>query len=161
MSTAHLLFWPPHGKYHAVLEVTCYMRDSWRPPSARRLPSLVSSLFVYRKTRHVNILLFMGYMAKDSLAIVTQWCEGSSLFKHLHVQETNFQMFQLIDIARQTAQGMEWVCYPLTCIPESPGLSRQHWREKLPKARRCFDPRLSVPSVKRVTWGLEVSWVLL
>lgn len=60
-----------------------------------------------RKTRHVNILLFMGYMTKDNLAIVTQWCEGSSLYKHLHVQETNFQMFQLIDIARQTAQGME------------------------------------------------------
>lgn len=62
-----------------------------------------------RKTRHVNILLFMGYMTKDNLAIVTQWCEGSSLYKHLHVQETKFQMFQLIDIARQTAQGMEWV----------------------------------------------------
>lgn len=59
------------------------------------------------KTRHVNILLFMGYMTKDNLAIVTQWCEGSSLYKHLHVQETKFQMFQLIDIARQTAQGME------------------------------------------------------
>ncbi|CAM4683771.1 unnamed protein product [Leuciscus chuanchicus] len=62
-----------------------------------------------RKTRHVNILLFMGYMTKDNLAIVTQWCEGSSLYKHLHVQETNFQMFQLIDIARQTAQGMDYL----------------------------------------------------
>lgn len=53
----------------------------------------------------------MGYMTKENLAIVTQWCEGSSLYKHLHVQETNFQMFQLIDIARQTAQGMEWVLH--------------------------------------------------
>lgn len=61
----------------------------------------------FRKTRHVNIVLFMGYMTKENLAIVTQWCEGSSLYKHLHVQETDFQMFQLIDIARQTAQGME------------------------------------------------------
>lgn len=60
-----------------------------------------------RKTRHVNILLFMGYMTKDNLAIVTQWCEGSSLYKHLHVQETKFPMLQRIDIARQTAQGME------------------------------------------------------
>lgn len=51
----------------------------------------------------------MGYMTKDNLAIVTQWCEGSSLYKHLHVQETKFQMLQRIDIARQTAQGMEWV----------------------------------------------------
>lgn len=60
-----------------------------------------------RKTRHVNILLFMGYMTKDNLAIVTQWCEGSSLYKHIHVLETNFKIIQLIDIARQTAQGME------------------------------------------------------
>lgn len=60
-----------------------------------------------RKTRHVNILLFMGYMTEDNLAIVTQWCEGSSLYKHLHVLETNFKIIQLIDIARQTAQGME------------------------------------------------------
>lgn len=49
----------------------------------------------------------MGYMTKDNLAIVTQWCEGSSLYKHIHVLETNLKMIQLIDIARQTAQGME------------------------------------------------------
>uniref|UniRef100_A0A3B4F7E6 RAF proto-oncogene serine/threonine-protein kinase n=1 Tax=Pundamilia nyererei TaxID=303518 RepID=A0A3B4F7E6_9CICH len=61
------------------------------------------------KTRHVNILLFMGYMTKDNLAIVTQWCEGSSLYKHIHVLETNFKMIQLIDIARQTAQGMDYL----------------------------------------------------
>ncbi|KAG7262616.1 hypothetical protein CRUP_017191 [Coryphaenoides rupestris] len=57
----------------------------------------------------LNILLFMGYMTKDNLAIVTQWCEGSSLYKHLHVQETDYKMFQLIDIARQTAQGMDYL----------------------------------------------------
>lgn len=71
---------------------------------------VISSSFLAsgrRKTRHVNILLFMGYMTKDNLAIVTQWCEGSSLYKHIHVLETNFKIIQLIDIARQTAQGME------------------------------------------------------
>lgn len=60
-----------------------------------------------RKTRHVNILLFMGYSTKPQLAIVTQWCEGSSLYHHLHIIETKFEMIKLIDIARQTAQGME------------------------------------------------------
>lgn len=84
------------------------MRKQSRPSILQQLKS--QSLFsptLCSKTRHVNILLFMGYMTKDNLAIVTQWCEGSSLYKHLHVQETKFQMFQLIDIARQTAQGME------------------------------------------------------
>lgn len=76
-------------------------------PTPEQLQAFRNEVAVLRKTRHVNILLFMGYMTKDNLAIVTQWCEGSSLYKHLHVQETKFQMFQLIDIARQTAQGME------------------------------------------------------
>lgn len=62
-----------------------------------------------RKTRHANILLFMGCTSKPELAIITQWCEGSSLYKHLHVQEMKFEMYSLINIARQTAQGMEYV----------------------------------------------------
>uniref|UniRef100_UPI00398F347C RAF proto-oncogene serine/threonine-protein kinase-like isoform X1 n=1 Tax=Pristiophorus japonicus TaxID=55135 RepID=UPI00398F347C len=62
-----------------------------------------------RKTRHVNILLFMGYMTKFNLAIVTQWCEGNSLYQHLHVQDIKLEMFQLIDIARQAAQGMDYL----------------------------------------------------
>lgn len=69
----------------------------------------------------------MGYMTKDNLAIVTQWCEGSSLYKHLHVQETKFQMFQLIDIARQTAQGMECVVVLVVlCSPSRVGIRKSH-----------------------------------
>ena len=61
-----------------------------------------------RKTRHVNILLFMGCTSSPpQVSIITQWCEGSSLYKHLHVNEIKFEMYTLIDIARQTAQGME------------------------------------------------------
>jgi len=69
----------------------------------------VDICFLFSKTRHVNILLFMGCTSYPELAIVTQWCEGSSLFKHLHINEAKFEMLQLIDIARQTAQGMEYV----------------------------------------------------
>ncbi|XP_055045028.2 raf-1 proto-oncogene, serine/threonine kinase a isoform X1 [Misgurnus anguillicaudatus] len=94
------------GKWHGdvavkVLKVTT--------PTPEQFQAFRNEVAVLRKTRHVNILLFMGYMTKDNLAIVTQWCEGSSLYKHLHVQETNFQMFQLIDIARQAAQGMDYL----------------------------------------------------
>lgn len=49
----------------------------------------------------------MGYTSKPQLAIVTQWCEGSSLYKHLHINEAKFEVQRLMDIARQTAQGME------------------------------------------------------
>lgn len=72
-------------------------------------PSVFSKIlpFDFRKTRHVNILLFMGCTFKPQLAIITQWCEGSSLYKHLHVDEVKFEMLGLMDIGRQTAQGME------------------------------------------------------
>ncbi|KAG7472870.1 hypothetical protein MATL_G00113830 [Megalops atlanticus] len=94
------------GKWHGdvavkILKVT--------DPTPEQFQAFRNEVAVLRKTRHVNILLFMGYMTKENLAIVTQWCEGSSLYKHLHVLETNFQMFQLIDIARQTAQGMDYL----------------------------------------------------
>lgn len=62
-----------------------------------------------RKTSHTNILLFMGCVSKPRLAIITQWCEGSSLYKHIHVHERRFDVEEMIDIARQTTQGMEWV----------------------------------------------------
>ncbi|XP_037628737.1 raf-1 proto-oncogene, serine/threonine kinase a isoform X1 [Sebastes umbrosus] len=94
------------GKWHGdvavkILKVT--------DPTPEQFQAFRNEVAVLRKTRHVNILLFMGYMTKDNLAIVTQWCEGSSLYKHLHVLETNFKIIQLIDIARQTAQGMDYL----------------------------------------------------
>ncbi|MGH0154499.1 UNVERIFIED_CONTAM: hypothetical protein FKN15_027618 [Acipenser sinensis] len=94
------------GKWHGdvavkILKVT--------DPTPEQFQAFRNEVAVLRKTRHVNILLFMGYMTKGNLAIVTQWCDGSSLYKHMHVQETKLQIFQLIDIARQTAQGMDYL----------------------------------------------------
>ena len=60
-----------------------------------------------RKTRHVNILLFMGWTRKPDLSIVTQWCDGFTLYYHIHVKETRYEMHELVDIAKQTSQGME------------------------------------------------------
>ncbi|XP_078088246.1 serine/threonine-protein kinase A-Raf-like isoform X2 [Mustelus asterias] len=78
-------------------------------PTPEQLQAFKNEVQVLRKTRHVNILLFMGFMTKPQMAIVTQWCESSSLYRHLHVLETKFDTFQLIDIARQTAQGMDYL----------------------------------------------------
>uniref|UniRef100_A0A673ZHJ6 RAF proto-oncogene serine/threonine-protein kinase n=1 Tax=Salmo trutta TaxID=8032 RepID=A0A673ZHJ6_SALTR len=94
------------GKWHGDVAVKILKVID---PTPEQFQAFRNEVAVLRKTRHVNILLFMGYMTEDNLAIVTQWCEGSSLYKHLHVQETNLQMFQLIDIARQTAQGMDYL----------------------------------------------------
>lgn len=78
-------------------------------PTSAQLQAFKNEVAVLRKTRHVNILLFMGCVSKPQLAIVTQWCEGSSLYKHLHVFESKFQLLTLIEIGRQTAQGMDYL----------------------------------------------------
>lgn len=94
------------GKWHGDVAVKILKVVD---PIPEQLQAFRNEVAILRKTQHVNILLFMEYMTKDNQAIVTQWCEGSTLYKHLHVQETKFQMFQLIDIARQTAQGMDYL----------------------------------------------------
>uniref|UniRef100_A0A8C5SHT3 RAF proto-oncogene serine/threonine-protein kinase n=1 Tax=Laticauda laticaudata TaxID=8630 RepID=A0A8C5SHT3_LATLA len=94
------------GKWHGDVAVKILKVVD---PTPEQFQAFRNEVAVLRKTRHVNILLFMGYMTKDNLAIVTQWCEGSSLYNHLHVQETKFPMLQRIDIARQTAQGMDYL----------------------------------------------------
>jgi len=37
-----------------------------------------------------NVLNFLGVIREPELAIVTQWCQGSSLYRHLHVLEVVF-----------------------------------------------------------------------
>ncbi|XP_014204432.1 raf homolog serine/threonine-protein kinase phl [Copidosoma floridanum] len=78
-------------------------------PTPAQLQAFKNEVAVLRKTRHVNILLFMGCVSKPRLAIVTQWCESSSLYRHLHVFESKFPLLTLIDIGRQTAQGMDYL----------------------------------------------------
>uniref|UniRef100_A0A8C1KW94 non-specific serine/threonine protein kinase n=1 Tax=Cyprinus carpio TaxID=7962 RepID=A0A8C1KW94_CYPCA len=84
------------GKWHGdvaikILKVT--------EPTPEQLQAFKNEMQVLRKTRHVNILLFMGFMTKPNFAIITQWCEGSSLYRHLHVTETKFDTMRRIDVA--------------------------------------------------------------
>lgn len=78
-------------------------------PTQAQLQAFKNEVSVLRKTRHVNILLFMGCVSKPELAIVTQWCESSSLYKHLHVYENKFELLMVIEIARQISQGMDYL----------------------------------------------------
>lgn len=80
-----------------------------KTPTNAQLQAFKNEVAMLKKTRHCNILLFMGCVSKPSLAIVTQWCEGSSLYKHIHVLESKFNLNTLIDIARQVAQGMDYL----------------------------------------------------
>lgn len=78
-------------------------------PTPVQLQAFKNEVAMLKKTRHVNIILFMGCVSKPQLTIVTQWCQGSSLYKHLHVFETKYVPLQMIEIARETAQGMDYL----------------------------------------------------
>lgn len=94
------------GHWHGPVAVkTLNVKD----PTPAQLQAFKNEVGVLRKTRHLNILLFMGCVSKPQLAIVTQWCEGSSLYRHLHVLETKFETLTLIEISRQIAQGMDYL----------------------------------------------------
>ena len=80
-----------------------------KTPNPTQLQEFKNEVSMLKKTRHCNILMFMGIVTKPALAIVTQWCEASSLYKHIHVSETKFNLNTVIDIGRQVAQGMDYL----------------------------------------------------
>uniref|UniRef100_T2MGW2 non-specific serine/threonine protein kinase n=1 Tax=Hydra vulgaris TaxID=6087 RepID=T2MGW2_HYDVU len=94
------------GYWHGTVAVK---QLNVKHPNPQQLQAFKNEVAVLRKTRHVNILLFMGCMSAPNLSIVTQWCEGSSLYRHLHVMDIKFSLPQLIEIARQTAQGIDYL----------------------------------------------------
>ncbi|XP_052213209.1 serine/threonine-protein kinase A-Raf-like isoform X2 [Dreissena polymorpha] len=94
------------GQWHGAVAIK---RLNVTNPTPAQVTAFKNEVAVLRKTRHLNVLLFMGCTMKPQLAIITQWCEGSSLYKHLHVDEVKFEMLALLDIARQTAQGMDYL----------------------------------------------------
>ncbi len=78
-------------------------------PTVTQANAFRNEVAILKSTRHDNILLFIGCILKPYLAIVTEWCPGSSLYRHIHVEEEYWEMNQLIDIAKQTATGMEYL----------------------------------------------------
>eukprot|EP00048_Salpingoeca_helianthica_P018159 m.241038 g.241038 ORF g.241038 m.241038 type:complete len:686 (-) comp23887_c0_seq1:36-2093(-) len=79
-------------------------------PTHAQLVAFRNEVAVLRKTRHTNVLLFIGACTElPNLAIVTRWCEGQSLFHHLHVEGTEFTMLHIMDMAKQTAEGMSYL----------------------------------------------------
>ena len=102
------------GTYGTVYKAYWYgtvavKRFHVKDPSPAELEDFKYEVGVLRKTRHMNIVLFMGYVLEPHLAIVTEWCERSTLYKHVHIFETNFSIFIILDIAKQIAQGMEYL----------------------------------------------------
>lgn len=66
---------------------------------------LILQVATFRKTRHENLVLFMGAcMNLPTLALVTSMCKGLTLFTHLHLRKDKFSMNKTVIIAQQISQ---------------------------------------------------------
>ncbi|XP_065202986.1 kinase suppressor of Ras 2 [Planococcus citri] len=64
----------------------------------------------FRKTRHDNLVLFMGACMKPPrLAIVTSMVHGNTLYKYIHLRRDKFSMGKTTIIAQQISQGMGYL----------------------------------------------------
>lgn len=64
----------------------------------------------FRKTRHENLVLFMGACMKPPhLAIVTSFCKGQTLYTHIHERKEKFNLNRILLIAQQISQGMSYL----------------------------------------------------
>ncbi|XP_065316734.1 probable serine/threonine-protein kinase mkcC isoform X2 [Gordionus sp. m RMFG-2023] len=74
------------------------------------LESFRHEISVLRKTRHQNLVLFMGACIKPPIfAIITSLCKGISLYKHIHAYGNKFTLEKIIYIATQISQGMGYL----------------------------------------------------
>uniref|UniRef100_A0AC35TRY5 Protein kinase domain-containing protein n=1 Tax=Rhabditophanes sp. KR3021 TaxID=114890 RepID=A0AC35TRY5_9BILA len=80
-------------------------------PSGKQLIDFQSEVGILRDIRHGNVLLFMGIIKTPELCIITEWCEGSSLYKRLHVSEPKweFKVAKVIDISKQLVNGLAYL----------------------------------------------------
>jgi len=76
----------------------------------KTLEQFKQEVAIFRKTRHENLILFMGACMKPPrLAIVTSLCKGLSLYTLLHVRKDKFNMSRTATIATQISQGMGYL----------------------------------------------------
>ncbi|CAF0825585.1 unnamed protein product [Brachionus calyciflorus] len=92
--------------YHGIVAVKFLNVQN---PTPNQSNAFRNEVAILKSTRHDNILLFIGCILKPYMALVTEWCPGSSLYRHIHVEEEQWDMTQLIDIAKQTSIGMEYL----------------------------------------------------
>ena len=72
--------------------------------------SYLSQVATFRKTRHENLVLFMGACMKPPrLAIVTSMCKGLTLYTHIHIRKDKFNMNRTTMVAQQISQGMGYL----------------------------------------------------
>jgi len=80
-------------------------------PNPELLAAFRNEVAVLKKARHGNVLNFQGVVREPVLAIVTQWCQGSSLYRRIHLMEPReeFEMQTVLEISKQISAGMNYL----------------------------------------------------
>ncbi|KAM8706743.1 hypothetical protein ACLKA7_010931 [Drosophila subpalustris] len=100
--TVHRALW--HGDVAVKLLNEDYLQDE------HMLDSFRNEVANFKKTRHENLVLFMGAcMNPPYLAIVTSLCKGNTLYTYIHQRREKFAMNRTLLIAQQIAQGMGYL----------------------------------------------------
>lgn len=96
------------GKWYGSVAIKMLSMD---PLDDRRtLETFKQEVATFRKTRHENLVLFMGACMKPPhLAIVTSLCKGLTLYTHIHIRKDKFILSRTISIAKQISQGMGYL----------------------------------------------------
>lgn len=80
-----------------------------KKPNQEQLDAFKNEVVMLRFCRHKNIVMFMGCVYEPVLGIVTEWCDGDTLYQHIHVLDTDFEEKEICNLAQQIASGMESV----------------------------------------------------
>uniref|UniRef100_A0A182QS55 Uncharacterized protein n=1 Tax=Anopheles farauti TaxID=69004 RepID=A0A182QS55_9DIPT len=100
--TVHRALW--HGDVAVKLLKEDYVADD------RTLEAFKLEVATFKKTRHENVVLFMGACMKPPrLAIVTSLCKGNTLYTHIHLRKDKFNLNRTTLVAQQISQGMGYL----------------------------------------------------
>lgn len=91
-----------HGDVAVKLLTEDYLDDE------RTLEAFKLEVATFKKTRHENLVLFMGACMKPQ-AIVTSLCKGHTLYTHIHLLKNKFNLNRTTMVAQQISQGMGYL----------------------------------------------------
>ncbi|XP_029213159.2 kinase suppressor of Ras 2-like isoform X3 [Acropora millepora] len=95
------------GHWHGEVAVKIIEIEN---PTEEQLNAFKFQVGTFRKTRHENVVLFMGAcMDPPKLAIITSMCRGFSLYTHVHVRKDDFHLPKISQICTQISQGMGYL----------------------------------------------------
>lgn len=100
--TVHRALW--HGDVAVKVLKEDYLSDE------RTLEAFKLEVATFKKTRHDNVVLFMGACMKPPrLAIITSLCKGNTLYTHIHLRKDKFNLNRTTLVAQQISQGMGYL----------------------------------------------------